>query len=278
MSHKICIIGSKGFIGKELRKNLKLQKINFIEINLPRPDDDKRLASYYINLISKILTQIKNCTVIINCAGSINCKKKHDFFFNSNFDVLFQNYLVKKKLKIKYISINSTKIFGPWKDLYSISKKKLHNNFKNSKLFISIYPDLIIDTKSNTYKKIKIVLKKIKTIPLPIFNPGKTFYPLDNKSFVQNLIKIALYKNKKFKYIIMGKKKISFYQLISKINKKEKLNRYIKSINKKWFKYLPLKLLKLLYQNNILQNFDDIDYIKEQMKNEFSIIKCNFQI
>jgi hypothetical protein len=74
---------------------------------------------------------------------------------NSNFDVIFQKILKKKENKIKYISLNSTKVFTNNLDDYAVSKRLLHKNFICSKYFKSIYIDLIFDRNSQHFIKIQ---------------------------------------------------------------------------------------------------------------------------
>ena len=91
---------------------------------------------------------------VINSAGSINCETKEDFFFNSKFDVIFQNIINERKINVKYLSFNSTKIFSNSLDNYALSKKELDNNFENKKMFYSLYIDLVFEDNSQHFKTI----------------------------------------------------------------------------------------------------------------------------
>ena len=100
---------------------------------------------------------------IINSAGSINCKTKENYFFNSQFDVIFQRIVIEREINVKYLSFNSTKIFSSALDNYALSKKDLDNNFENVNMFYSLYIDLVFDDYSPHFKTIQEKIRSIKT-------------------------------------------------------------------------------------------------------------------
>ena len=97
MLKKICVIGSSGYVGSHLVTYLHSKKIRTISETVPRPKSKKNIEDFYENYISKILKKNSEVDLFINCAGNISCKKYEDFYFNSNFDVIFQKVLQKKK-------------------------------------------------------------------------------------------------------------------------------------------------------------------------------------
>jgi hypothetical protein len=210
MLNKICVIGSSGFIGSHLVAYLKSKKIKIISEVVPRPKYEKKIEDFYNKYISKILKKNSKIDIFINCAGSISCVKSEDFYFNSNFDVIFQKNLQKKENKIKYISLNSTKVFTNNLDNYAVSKRLLDKNFICSKYFKSIYIDLIFDRNSQHFIKILKIIKKFLFFPIPVFFPGKIFYPINCNKLVKKIYEISVSNEKFNKYLILGKKNFIF--------------------------------------------------------------------
>ena len=87
---KISILGSSGFLGKELckllKRNYKIKKLNLRNIQI---FDQEKLHSVF-----KIIC--KN-DIIINCATSLRPKTKEDYWINCNLSFLLLKYIQKIK-------------------------------------------------------------------------------------------------------------------------------------------------------------------------------------
>ena len=98
---------------------------------------------------------------IINSVGSINCETKENYFFNSQFDVIFQSIIKDREINVKYLSFNSTNIFSAL-DNYALSKKDLDNNFKNIDMFYSFILIWFLMTTHHILKQFKRKLGVLK--------------------------------------------------------------------------------------------------------------------
>lgn len=278
MLKTICVIGSSGFVGSHLVAYLHSKKIITKTENVSRPKSKKNIENFYRNYISKILKKNSKIDLFINCAGSISCKKYEDFYFNSNFDVIFQKILQKKEKKIKYISLNSTKVFTNNLDDYAVSKRLLHKNFICSKYFKSIYIDLIFDQNSQHFIKIQRIIKNILFFPIPIFFPGKIFYPINCEKLVKKIYEISISNDKFNKYLILGKKKFFFYELILKVMNASKLNKKIFFIKSSFIKRLPKFIINFILKSKFLQQFDDTNFLKKNDFKNYKIITIKFSV
>lgn len=278
MLKKICVIGSSGYVGSHLVTYLHFKKIRTISETVPRPKSKKNIEDFYENYISKVIKKNSKIDLFINCAGSISCKKYEDFYFNSNFDVIFQKILKKKGNKIKYISLNSTKVFTNNLDDYAVSKRLLHKNFICSKYFKSIYIDLIFDRNSQHFIKIQKIIRNILFFPIPIFFPGKIFYPINCDKLVKKIYEISTSNEKFNKYLILGKKKFYFYELILKVMNISKLNSKIFFIKSSFIKRLPKFIINFILKSKFLQQFDDTNFLKKNNFKDYKIVSINFSI
>ena len=202
-------------------------------------------------------------------------KQKKIFFFNSKFDVIFQNILKEKKIIIKYLSFNSTKTFSNSLDNYAISKKKLDKNLGDENFIHSLYVDLVFDNKSPHFKTIYDKLKNIKIKYLPIFKPGKIFFPINLKLLSKSIMEIITNDYKIKKFIIVGDKKTTFYDLITYVNSVTKINKKILAIPSRLINLCPLFIKKILLKSKSLQQYDDYDWINNINKQKFLIRKTN---
>ena len=276
MKKKIFIFGHTGYIGSYLLKYLDNEEFETHGFKIPRPNTSN-LYDFYYQLIYKFLSENKNIYSLINSAGSIECLTKEDYFFNSKFDVIVQNIIDEKKIKTKYLSFNSTKTFSNSLDRYALSKKDLHQNIMNNNSLYSLYIDLVFDDESPHFKTIEKKIKNLKINILPVFNPGKNFYPI-NLDTLGNTVKEIItndYKIKKF--IIIGDKKMNFCDLIEYVNSVTKLNKKIYYIPSKIIENFPSFIKKIIQKSKTLQQYDNYDWLKEINKNnnEFLIRKSN---
>jgi len=274
MRKKIFIFGHTGYIGSYLLKNFNNEEFETFGIKIPRPDNNN-LYNFYYQFISNFLNKNDNIFCIINSAGSIECKTKEDYFFNSNFDVIFQIIIDEKKIRTKYFSLNSTKIFTSALDNYALSKKELDKNLVNNDMFYSLYIDLVFDENSPYFNIIKEKIKGLKISTIPVFDPGKNFYPINLYSLSYSIKKIINGNYRIRKFIIIGDKKMNFCNLIQYVNT-------VSNLKKKFF-YIPSKLInsfpnfikKILLKSKTFQQYDDEDWLKKISCNKFLIRKSN---
>lgn len=278
MKNQICIFGHSGYIGSGILKALNKIKCNILQANIPRPNNNENFYKFYVNFFSDFLDKNRNITTIINCAGSIDCKTEKDFFFNSNFDFICQKVILKKKINLKYISLNSTKIFTKGLDSYALSKKNLNKKFKTNSNFLSVYIDLVFDIKSPNFNSILNVLQKFMVFPVPVFFPGKIFYPLNKDSIVNFICKLISKKTKYSKFVLLGDVKIYFYELILKVISLSKIDRRIFYIKSSYINFMPSIFLNIILKSNFLQQYDNNDYIKKINLKYYKIIKLKYQI
>lgn len=274
MKKKIFIFGHTGYIGSYLLKYLNNEDYVTYGNKIPRPDNAK-LYDFYYQFISNFLNENNDMFCVINSAGSINCNTKEDFFFNSKFDVIFQNVINERKIDVKYLSFNSTKIFSNSLDDYALSKKDLDNNFKNKDMFYSLYIDLVFEDDSPHFKTIQEKIRDIKINFVPVFNPGKNFYPINLDSLTNSIIEIIRKDYEIKKFVIIGDKKMNFCNLIEYVNKVSKLNKKIFYIPSKIFKVFPNFIRKIFLKSKTFQQYDDHDWLKKLSNDEFLIRKSN---
>ena len=274
MKKKIFIFGHTGYIGSYLLNYLNNEDFVTYGCKIPRPENNN-LYEFYYQFIHNFLSKNNDIYCLINSAGSINCQTKEELFFNSKFDVIFQDVINEKKIDIKYLSFNSTKIFSSALDNYALSKRDLHNNFKNNDMFYSLYIDLVFDDNSPHFKTIQDKIKDIKINILPVFSPGKSFYPINLYSLGKSIMEIICGNYKIKKFIIIGDKKMNFCNLIEHVNVVSKLNKKIFYIPSKIINIFPNFFKKILLKSKTFQLYEDYDWLKKINCDEFLIRKSN---
>tara|TARA_A100001035_G_scaffold276176_1_gene270752 strand:+ start:945 stop:1778 length:834 start_codon:yes stop_codon:yes gene_type:complete len=274
MKKKIFIFGYTGYIGSYLLRYLKDENFETHGVKIFRPTNNN-LYDYYSNFIKKFLSENDNIFCIINSAGSINCLTKKDYFFNAQFDVIFQKIIKEQKINIKYLSFNSTKTFSNALDDYALSKKELDKNLINYDNCYSLYIDLVFDDNSPHFQTIQEKIKSIKINILPVFNPGKNFYPINLNSLGDSIKEIINNDYKIKKFIIIGDEKMNFCSLIKHVNSVTNLNKKILYISSKMINYFPKFIKKILLKSKSLQQYDDYNWLSNINKNEFLIRKPN---
>lgn len=278
MINQICIFGHSGYIGSGLLKAFNKTKYNVLQVNIPRPSNNDNFYKFYLNFFSNFLDKNRNIKTIINCAGSIECKTEKDFFFNSYFDSICQKVILKKKIKLKYISLNSTKIFTKGLDNYALSKKNSNKKFRTNNNFLSVYIDLVFDKKSPHFNSILNVIKKFWIFPVPVFFPGKIFYPLNRGALVNFICKLINRKNKYHKFILLGDIKVYFYELILKVISLSATNKKLIYIKSSYINWMPSIFLNIILRSKFLQQYDDSEYIKKSNLKKYKIIKLKYKI
>ncbi len=274
MKKKIFIFGHTGYIGSYLINSLNSKNFEVCGYRIPRPNQEN-LEKFYILFIEKFLKENQDIFCIINCAGSINCNQTQDYFFNSKFDSIFQNCLLEKKINIKYLSLNSTKIFTGGKDSYALSKKESEKNFKSKDNFYSLYIDLVFEKNSPHFKTIENAIKKIKFFYIPVFFPGKIFYPIDLNSLSKTINEIIFGDFKLNKFIVIGNKEISFNELIEQVNKDSNLNKKVFYIKSKLINIFPYFIKNYLLKSKSLQQYENLEWLSKLDKDKYLIRKSN---
>ena len=274
MKKKIFIFGHTGYIGSYLLKNLNNEEFETYGRKIPRPDN-VNLYDFYYQFINDFFNENNNIFCLINSAGNIDCKTKEDYFFNSNFDVIFQRVINEKKINAKYLSLNSTKIFSNSIDKYALSKKELDTNLIDNDNFYRLYIDLVFDDDSPHFKKIQEKIRNIKIGFIPVFNPGKNFYPINLHSLSTSIKKIINGNYNIRKFILIGDKKMNFCNLIEYVNVVSNIRKKIFYIPSKLVKRLPNFIKKILLKSKMFQQYDDDDWLKRINYKEFLIRKSN---
>jgi hypothetical protein len=278
---KYLILGD-GFLAKKIFFFLK--KKNFVilkKIEKPLTSDNPKI--FYRSKILNLLRDFNNGN-IINCSASLKPDKFSDFYFNSNFDLEFQKFIKKTDFNIKYINIGSAVIFSDQKSKYAISKKINYEKVKNSKNFITIIPDLILDKNNSAIKKFLKIIKNPFLFFLILPKIGKIYYPIKINNLLKCIESISLKNNISFyKFAILGEKK-SFNQIcIHEIDnigiKKIIININIKTI----FNFVPLFIKNYMNNYMLLNSMIDTSDIKHNMRKDRNIKivnkfyeNCNF--
>lgn len=260
---KICLLGSSGFIGKNLYKNLS-KKFSVSRINL------RKIPFYNDEKLNKYLNKFNNSDVIINSAASLRPKNYRDFFINKDFPGILYNHINKNKLNIKFIHISTVNVLiKSRQDPYSKSKREAEKKLKNTKTIIIRLP-LILERTKNNYKNsgvLSIFFKylNINFLPFyPMVYPGHIYAPIELKNLVKFIYKLVSSKNENKNKIfnLAGRTKKSFWDLFKEIafyKKKRILKLRFSRKNYLIKNYLEKYLKK---KNGLLQQLIVIDNTK----------------
>ena len=246
---KIGIIGSSGFVGKNLTNYLKRNTIYKI-VNFASYSRNKK------NWINKVALEIKKNKpeIIINCAANQNLKpSKKDFLdiLNSNLfsNVIFINQSLQNKNFKGYISFGSKWELGDTKrkkplNFYAATKKAndiFFNYYSNSKS--AIVSLKVFDTygKNDVRKKfINDLLSSYKKNKFLSITAGKQYLDYININDLLRLLLMIIEDIKKNKlkgfksYTVSSKKPIQLISLVSKLQKILKKKLKVKIGKKKY--------------------------------------------
>ena len=259
MAKYILITGCNGFVGSNLVKYLhsKKYKINCIERNFDK---------------NKIEGMVKNSNVIIHLAAIINPFDKDIWNINVNYTKFLVEMTKKYNRNFIYLSTQNV-LFG--KDNYSRTKFQAENIVRTLKDFVILRPTIIYGKNESRY--IGKLIKIIKKSPvIPILGSGK--YKLQ-PIHIGDLIKIIEYciKNKiRGIFLVAGKSRIAYNELIDLIIKKLRLKRmklYMPIFFIRPFAYLFQNLLK-----NPPVTTVQLDNIKVDQVYDTNIIEKTFNI
>lgn len=247
----ISIIGHSGFLGSYFKNYYKKRNIPTLNLSL---------RSKNINFV---LNQLKNQKIIFNCASSLNPKTKNDFYLNESIPKIIENFILKNKLKVKFVHFSSLNtIHGSRVDQYTISKLNGDNKLSSTTIIVRL--PLIIEKKNSrilnkgNIKKITNVLNS-KFLPIcPAIFPGHTYYPLCITKLIPFLEKHVLIKKPlQSKFNLMGKKKMTLFDIVNDVARTNKKKILKIPINLNKIKFLRKRLLM---QNNFFQQLCPIDY------------------
>ena len=281
MLKKIAIIGSNGFIGKNLLLFFKSSgtKNLFYEINKNTPRE-------------KFIEIIKICDIIINCAGVNRSKSKKNFENNYKIcEFIINNLKIPKKLKI--IHISTTRVND--ENLYGITKKKAEKklrSFKKPNVFIKIIrcPNVYGKWSKPNYNSViatfchNIIRKK----KIKLFNENDKISLL----YIDDLCKIILdeiNRNKKNnnlikidkKFITTTTPKLILEKLL--LFQKNRHNKFIPEFNDVLTKNLYSTFLTFLPKSKFVypikkmtdRRGDFVEFIKSNNFGQVSFIKIN---
>ena len=277
---KIGIIGSNGFIGRNLNFYLKDSK----KINVLCFSSYKKNKSKWIKKISKEIKLFKP-EIIINCAADQSSKdndKDIIGLINSNLmaNALFLNQATKNKNFIGYITFgtkweyNELKKFQPL-NFYATTKHAndiflKYYSLKNDIVTVSLK---IFETygKNDRRKRIlNLLLKNYKQQKTLKITPGNQFLDYIHISELCDLLKNIcedIYKNKLKgfnTYTVSSKKPLKLRLLVKKLNQVLDKNIKVKIGGKKYRKNESMKPIKKI--NNYPGWKPKIDLIKTLKK------------
>lgn len=250
---KIAIIGSTGFIGKniykKLYKNPELEIIKFSSFN--------KYKNRWIGKIKKDITK-ERPNLIINCSADQNLNTSNNELLDQLNSNLYSNiFFLKESLKYKnfkgYIS------FGTKWELINLKNKKLINFYTATKKANDIF--------FNYFSNFNAVI-----ISLKIFD---TYGRNDKRKKLLNQLKFA-YKNQTNLKITEGKQYLDYVHINDLCELVEKIIFDIKNKKISGFKTFtvssgkPIRLLNFIsFLNKTLKKKIKISFGKKYRKNEF---------
>ena len=265
----IAVFGFSGFIGSHIVSVLNNEH-NIIKVNarnINHNSSDKEIFDYFEEVLI-------DPDLIFNFCANANPKNKNDIFINENLSKLIQKYIIMKKLKTHFFHISTINVFIKERlDNYTISKKNAESNLTNSFTSIIRLP-LIINFSNGKKGDLEIFYKYInlKLIPFyPMIYPGNIYRPIEISNLCSFFLEIITNKNKNQVYNLMGKEKLSIWDLFNKIA--IKYNKKTLKINTSILrKVLPNSIKEKIFKNSSFFgqflsidqssiNMDDIIYL-----------------
>ena len=225
---KIFIVGSKGFLGKSLKKNLKKNKNYYLVARVFK----KKLDFSSVNICNKVLKSLQP-DIVINCAAKSDvdfCEKNKKIAYNSNAKIVKNLASFCNKYNKKLIQISTDHLYNSKRAKNTESNISITNYYAQSKLdgenFAKKGNSLILRTNFFGYGKNIKKKNLINWILLSAKNKNKIyiyknifFSPLYIETLTSIIIKI------------LGTKKIGIFNLGS-INKISKSNFILKVAKK----------------------------------------------
>lgn len=269
---KILLIGSTGFIGKKLKKELNKDYALICPIRKNGFDVTKK------NIIKKYLND--NIDVVINLSGQQNksTNKMVNTIYKGNLNIIEISKKIRKKLILIYVSTslvygnketiqNENSKINPI-NLYEKTKYKIEKKyFKHCKNFLvlrlcNIYGN---NSKTGIVKLILDSIKNKKTFKFDNLNTSKNFIHIDD---VIKIISYLIKKKIKNKVLNVGNENINFKDLA----------RFLGQITQNRFRFqnkdinINLTLTQKI-NNRLIKNIMDnykFKSLKKYLKNEIT--------
>ena len=264
MKKKILIIGSSGYLGMNLKKNLsKNNKIISSHLRNKKIIDINNYPSF------KKIVKINNIDFLINCSGQFS--NNIDEFKNTTLKGNRNIIRLATKYNFKVIFCSTTHTYGNKKDEYTKMKLLAEGLYKRSNIAYKILR--ISNVYDSSFKKKGLLrnlylffndkLKKIELINTDIY---RNFIHIDDFSYYISLIIKDWFKYKR-KKLLLASENIKIKNLISYFIKRYPLNKFnrnnlkLKKTNessiflndslfaKKYFKYTKSTYLKKIIKN-----------------------------
>ena len=266
----ISIIGASGFIGSNLCKSLgklyTIKKLNLRNIDLFSKEEE---------LINFFIKRLKKSKYVINCCASLKPKNKKDFFINSNLPIIIQKALFKIDNKPHFIHLSTLNVYLDERtDDYTFSKKLGEKKLKKKKTSIIRLPLIINDIDKNQFTGNLNLFNNylnIKILPIyPMLYPGHIYQPIKINDLNFFFKKLLQKKKKSFTYNLIGKDKLSLWDLYKKIAQKK--NKKVIKINTKFLNFIK----KSVSRNKIIRNNDFLSqlfYIDQSKLKKINLTK-----
>ena len=282
---KILIIGHSGFIGQSLYRKLKNKKKNVLLISKKKIFNQKNEISDDVFNDYSWFKFLKKNTKIFFLAFNNNLYEleKNQSYLRKikNFSINFNEYILKKKLKINFVFTSTVTIYGKTsantivneklkdnpisnydkakkilEDVFFKYEKERNINFVSLRLS-NIYGLGHLDEQINRGFLNKLILNIYKEKKIHIYGQGNN---LRNYLYIDDLVDAIILSSKKIKkisgkiFILCNNKSYSFndiVKIISKVlNVNIKLNRisYPKDIN-------PIEKRSFIGSNRLIKNY-----------------------
>lgn len=205
---KVHITGSKGFIGKHLVK--KLSRCKDIKI-----------------------TSFEESDVVVHLAAKIHGSWEEMWYNNYNFTCDLLDFSKKKH----FIFISSENVNHNLHDTYTQTKRYAEYAVMVNKSWTILRPTVVYGPNDKKYvARLKQIIKKSPIVP--IIGDGMTLFQFTYVGDLVDTIIHCIRKKPKGAFVVAGPDKITFNDLVAKLNKKNKPVIHIPLFIAKPFAYL----------------------------------------
>lgn len=273
---KILLIGSSGFIGSYLKKDLK------DKYKLICPSNRKNFDITNYNKVNNVLK--KNVDIIINLSGQISKSQMYETIIKGNTNIIKATKKLKRRPKIFYIS--TTLVYGfSNKILDESSRTNPYSKYakfkkKGEELFLKSNLDYKILRLANVYDQdkkgivkniINSIIKK-KKLKVTNLNASRNYIHVEDFS---KIILRMLESRLKFKLYNVVNENFTIKQIIEFIEKRLKLKVDIYNYNNK-LKLLSsqkIKIGKIYKEIDFQPKIKLKSFILNKLKNEIKFLK-----